>query len=159
MKRVLFILAFIGFTFTSVSAQNVYSEIKRLSEAVANDQTKDIETRKIATFKVDELNYMAAKSAELMPDSSMRMLDYQAYAMYEYVNLFLDKLTKAEKKTDKDEVKEIFKVASINNSRFNDMDKELVLAYYLNPNYITQFSLDTDWVKALRDVKESLGIE
>ena len=46
-----------------------------------------------------------------------------------------------------------FKNASISNSRFNDTDKELVLSYYDNSNYMTQFSLDTDWVKALAEVR------
>jgi 4-hydroxybutyryl-CoA dehydratase/vinylacetyl-CoA-Delta-isomerase len=35
-----------------------------------------------------------------------------------------------------------------------DMDKELVLSYFDNPNCITQFSLDTDWVKAVEEVKK-----
>jgi len=31
---------------------------------------------------------MAMKSKELMPDSTVRMLDTQAYAMHEFINLF-----------------------------------------------------------------------
>jgi hypothetical protein len=34
------------------------------------------------------------------------------------------------------------------------MDKELILSYYNNENYITRFSLDTNWVKALAVVKQ-----
>ena len=33
------------------------------------------------------------------------------------------------------------------------MDKELVLRYYDIGNYMTQFSLDTDWVKALAEIR------
>ena len=93
------------------------------------------------------------KTKEQMPDSSVRVLDVQAYAMYDFVNLFMRRLTEARKKADKEKVMTRFREASINNSRFNDMDKELVLSYYDNPNYLTQFSLDTDWVKALAEIR------
>ncbi|MDD7461020.1 MAG: hypothetical protein SO013_04700 [Prevotella sp.] len=153
MKKILFATLLCCFTVVSASAQDVYKEILRLSKAVAKDTKKDIEARKIATFKVDELQYMAMKTIELMPDSSARVLDVQAYAMYEFVNLFVKRLSEAKKKTDKDIVKTRFMNASINHSRFNDMDKDLVWSYYSNPNYITRFSLDTDWVKALAEVR------
>ena len=48
----------------------------------------------------------------------------------------------------------VFRNASINHPLFNDMDKELILSYYNNENYLTRFSLDTDWVKALAVVRE-----
>ena len=93
------------------------------------------------------------KSKELMPDSTVRMLDRQAYAMHEFINLFFKRLSEAKKKAQKELVMARFKNASISNSRFNDTDKELVLSYYDNSNYMTQFSLDTDWVKALAEVR------
>ena len=49
-------------------------------------------------------------------------------------------------------VKAKFRAASINNSLFNDVDKEVIYSYVDNENYITQFSLDTDWPKALAEV-------
>ncbi len=33
------------------------------------------------------------------------------------------------------------------------MDHDLVLSYYDNSNYLTRFSLDTDWVKALAEIR------
>ena len=125
----------------------------RLSKKVAEDKSKDLETRKVATFKVDELKYMAMKTRELMPDSTVRVLDVQAYAMYDFVNLFLRRLGEAKKKSAKEAVIARFRVASVNNSRFNDMDRDLVLSYYDNSNYLTRFSLDTDWVKALAEIR------
>ncbi len=153
MKKVIFTALLLCITVFSASAQEVYKEILRLSKDIAKDTKKDLESRKIATFKVDELQYMAMKTNELMPDSSVRVLDVQAYAMYEFVNLFVKRLAEAKKKTDKEIVKTRFMNASMNNSRFNDMDKELVLSYYDNPNYLTRFSLDTDWVKALAEIR------
>lgn len=153
MQKVIFTALLLCITVFSASAQEVYKEILRLSKDIAKDTKKDLESRKIATFKVDELQYMAMKTNELMPDSSVRVLDVQAYAMYEFVNLFVKRLAEAKKKTDKEIVKTRFMNASMNNSRFNDMDKELVLSYYDNPNYLTRFSLDTDWVKALAEIR------
>jgi len=51
-------------------------------------------------------------------------------------------------------VKAKFRTASINNSLFNDVDKEVVYSYVDNDKFITNFSLDTDWVKALEAVKQ-----
>lgn len=153
MKRILFILILLCEWGISLSAQEVYQEIMRLSKKVAEDKSKDLETRKVATFKVDELKYMAMKTRELMPDSTVRVLDVQAYAMYDFVNLFLRRLGEAKKKSAKEAVIARFRAASINNSRFNDMDRDLVLSYYDNSNYLTRFSLDTDWVKALAEIR------
>ena len=153
MKRILFILILLCGWGISLSAQEVYQEIMRLSKKVAEDKSKDLETRKVATFKVDELKYMAMKTRELMPDSTVRVLDVQAYAMYDFVNLFLRRLGETKKKSAKEAVIARFRAASINNSRFNDMDRDLVLSYYDNSNYLTRFSLDTDWVKALAEIR------
>ena len=153
MKRILFILILLCEWGISLSAQEVYQEIMRLSKKVAEDKSKDLETRKGATFKVDELKYMAMKTRELMSDSTVRVLDVQAYAMYDFVNLFLRRLGEAKKKSAKEAVIARFRAASINNSRFNDMDHDLVLSYYDNSNYLTRFSLDTDWVKALAEIR------
>ena len=149
MKKILILALMACTTCFTAQAQEVYKRILMVSKQTAADKSKSIDVRKVATFKVDELNYMAMKSKELMPDSTVRMLDTQAYAMHEFINLF----SEAKKKTQKELVMARFKNASINNSRFNDMDKELVLSYYDNSNYMTQFSLDTDWVKALAEIR------
>ena len=153
MKKILILVLMVCTTAFTAQAQEVYKRILKVSKQTAADKSKSIDVRKVATFKVDELNYMAMKSKELMPDSTVRMLDTQAYAMHEFINLFFKRLSEAKKKTQKELVMARFKNASINNSRFNDMDKELVLSYYDNGNYMTQFSLDTDWVKALAEIR------
>ncbi len=143
---------------TSISAngQEVYQEILRLSKKAVSDPSKSTQVKKINLFKVDELNYMAMKTKEVMPDSAVTVLDYQAFALYEFINLYMDKMGKTDKKKEKTTILNIFKSASINNPRFFDMDKPLVLSYYNNDNYLTQFSLDTDWVKALAEVRRML---
>ena len=39
---------------------------------------------------------------------------------------------------------------------FHDPNKEYVLAYITNAGYITQCSLDTDWVAAYNDIRNRL---
>ena len=96
---------------------------------------------------------MAMKASEVMPDSSMTMLDRQAYALYDFIDTFTQRLAKATKTSQRDEVIAVYRNASINNPWFNDSDKDLVWSYYNNANYITQFSLDTNWEKADAQVK------
>ena len=81
-------------------------------------------------------------------------LGEQANAMIEFVNLYVKSLANNAKKSNQEVTKAKYKNASIKNSRFNDMDKEITYAYVDNSNYITNFSLDTDWIKALAEVKK-----
>jgi hypothetical protein len=150
-------------TATTAMAQDVFRILLDDAKSVADDRTKDIETRKIATFKYDELSYMAMKVRDdVLRDTTnleffnktVTMLNEQSLAMHEYIQLYMERLAKAKKKSDRDIVITIFKDASINNPLFNDMDKELILSYFNNDNFITQFSLDTDWVKALEAVRK-----
>ena len=161
MKKLMFVMVMMCLALTT-KAQDVYNELLSSSIKVAEDETKDIETRKIATFKYDELNYMKQMVLpEVLKDTTdlvtmnrvIKQLNEQSYAMYQFINLFFQRLASTNKKDGKEAVLALFKAASINNPMFNDTDKDLVLAYYNNDNYITQFSLDTDWVKALEDVK------
>ena len=62
MKKIL-IMALMSCTvcFTA-QAQEVYKRILKVSKQTAADKSKSLDVRKVATFKVDELNYMAMKS-------------------------------------------------------------------------------------------------
>ena len=163
MKKIIMMAVLLCMTTVTVKAQDVFYEILRTSKAVAEDKSKDIETRKIATFKYDELSYMAMKVRDdVLRDTTdleffnqtVKMLNEQSYAMHEFLTLYMKRLTSTKKKTERDIIITVFRDASITNPLFNDLDKELVLAYYNNDNYITQFSLDTDWIKALEAVKK-----
>lgn len=156
MKKFLFMALLLCMTSLSANSQDVYKEILRLSNKNVKDPSKSTQVKKINLFKVDALNYMAMKTKEVMPDSTVTILDYQAFALYEFVNLYMSKIGKIDKKKEKEKILNIFKIASINNPRFFDMDKSLVLSYYNNDNYLTQFSLDTDWVKAIAEARKVL---
>ena len=156
MKKICIALLFDTISFTTADEQKVYHEILKLSEKVANDKSNDLQTRKVATFKVDELKYMAMKMRELMPDSTVTLLDNQAYAMYDFVNLYMKKLSEAKSKKDKALILDIFKSASIQNPWFNDMDLDLIEGYIRSEGYITSFSLDTNWMKAVEQARSEL---
>ena len=156
MKKIIVAIALFCLTTTS-EAQEVYGEIMKMSKRDANDKAKNLQTRKIATFRVDALNYMTTKARELMPDSTVRMLDRQALAMYEYVDLFMKELTREDKRKKRESVIELFGQVTIDHPRYLDTDKDLVLSYYNNKAYLTRFSLDTDWEKALATIKRILS--
>ena len=81
-------------------------------------------------------------------------LGKQANAMIEFVNTFIKRLSQEKKKKDKNIILATYKNATTSNPLFNDPEKEVTYGYVDNEKYITQFSLDTDWVKALQTIKK-----
>lgn len=154
MKK-LFIILVVCMSVLSTSAQEIYDEVRRIekeAKAFANDTKNNLEARKIATFKYDAIYYLIDKASQ-EPLFSEYELGVQTNAMIEFVNLFVSKLSTLKKNKDKDMLKAVFRTATINNSLFNDVDKEVIYSYVDNENFITQFSLDTDWPKALAEVQ------
>ena len=136
-------------------AQEIYKEVVNMKadvERVMNDTTLNIETRKIACFKNDALYYLLERASEEEMFSEY-LLGSQANAMIDFVNLYVKRLAAEKKKKNKDIIMATFKNASTANPLFDDPDKELVYGYVDNDKYITQFSIDTDWEKALKAVK------
>lgn len=155
MKKLFIILALVCMSVLSTSAQEIYDEVRRIekeAKAFANDTKNNLEARKIATFKYDAIYYLVDKASQ-EPLFSEYELGVQTNAMIEFVNLFVSKLSTLKKNKDKDMLKAMFRTATINNSLFNDVDKEVIYSYVDNENFITQFSLDTDWPKALAEVQ------
>ncbi|WP_418788957.1 hypothetical protein [Leyella stercorea] len=155
MKKLFIILALVCMSVLSTSAQEIYDEVRRIekeAKAFANDTKNNLEARKIATFKYDAIYYLIDKASQ-EPLFSEYELGVQTNAMIEFVNLFVSKLSTLKKNKDKDMLKAVFRTATINNSLFNDVDKEVIYSYMDNENFITQFSLDTDWPKALAEVQ------
>lgn len=155
MKKLFIILALVCMSVLSTSAQEIYDEVRRIekeAKAFANDTKNNLEARKIATFKYDAIYYLIDKASQ-EPLFSEYELGVQTNAMIEFVNLFVSKLSTLKKNKDKDMLKAVFRTATVNNSLFNDVDKEVIYSYVDNENFITQFSLDTDWPKALAEVQ------
>ena len=170
MKKVLFALVLCMMSVGYVSAQEIKQEIYKMSEEVANDVSKSLEVRKVAQFKKDAITYMNTKILEKIAASTesgdsinyaalVTEEDNQAIALYNYVHIYVTKLGRASKEKERQRILALFKRVSLANPRFYDEDQELVLAYCKGDRYITQFSLDTDWVKALAEVKKELGMD
>lgn len=163
MKRLLMttLIACVGVI--SMNAQEVFKDMVKTNQSIAADKSKDLEVRKIATFKHDALSYMAMKVRDdVLADTTnlefakqiAQHLNEQSYSLHEFVNLYIKRLTAATKKKDREIVAAQFKNASLANPYYNDEDYDLVRAYCDNNNFITQFSLDTDWKKALEQVRK-----
>lgn len=157
MKKLIMTLVVCFSTVAGAYSQDVYFEIRRLSMEIKEDKSKDLQTRRVASFKVDELDYMMQATRTMMPDSLLTtVLNNQAYAMYDFVNTYISLYKNSEGKKEAENVRKVFKEASLNNPRFNDKDTELTHSYIDADGYNTPFSLDTDWVLALDEVKKRL---
>lgn len=155
MKKLLVILIMACSCTISMQAQEIFKEVKNMqnrAEAVVNDTTLNLEVRKVACFKYDALYYLIDKASHEDNFSEFE-LGTQASAMVDFVDLFVKRLSSIKKQKDKELLKAKFRTATVNNSLFNDTDKEVIYGYVDNEKYITQFSLDTDWIKALEEVK------
>ena len=156
MKKYLLLLIMACFTVSAANAQEIYKEVVRLktnAETLMNDTTKNMDVRKVACFKNDALYYLIDKAADA-PDFCELELGKQANAMIEFVNTFIKRLSQEKKKKDKNIILATYKNATTSNPLFSDPEKEVTYGYVDNEKYITQFSLDTDWVKALQTIKK-----
>ena len=160
MKKIFFVIAIALMMVGQAKAQEVANEIKRISKAVVDDPKQDVQVRRVAYFKVNAVDYMKMKIRDIVAgnpkdkeaiNKNIKMVNEQAYAMYEFVN----QLAEAKTPESKDLVGKEFSAASLNNPLFNDTDLEVVQSYVNNDTYLTRFSLDTNWVKALEEVKNN----
>ena len=145
----------------------MYQQIYDAAYKIAADTHEDAAVRKVESFKVDAISYMKTRTLIALSDTTHELsnaevthlsnqLDSMAFYMYEYVNLFTKEYHRAQG-INRQRVMRIFRDASINHPLYNDPDRELVLSYYNREDYLTQFSLDTDWVAALADVRKRIG--
>lgn len=156
MKKILLTVVLAVAAMANISAQEIFKEVKRIekqAETLANDTTKNMNERKIACFKYDAIYYLIDRASQDEHFTEYE-LGEQTNAMIDFVNLFVKRLGMSNKTKDKEMLKAKFRTATINNALFNDVDKEVTYSYVDNDKFITQFSLDTNWVKALEEVKK-----
>lgn len=150
MKNIIITFFFTAISCLNLNAQEVYNSIRsKALDTVNNPSTQDI-LKKIDMFQVDALDYLLLKMREEMPDSSTLYLDKQAYALSNFMNLYIRTIIEMqhEPKARTVQVVKLFMDASYSNPLFNDSDKELVYTYFNNQESLTRFSLDTDWQRA-----------
>lgn len=157
MTRRFLILFTIFQLFTlSASSQDVFNEIRKLSQEVSRNTNKSNFERSIALFKLDALEYLGMKSREVMPDSSAIVLDTQAYGLYEFCFYYAAAYEKARTKAGKQNVVNVFREVSLSCPRFDDKEYDICRFYSDNHDKTnnTPFNLDCDWVKAVAMLKE-----
>ena len=160
MKRLFITLGLVFTLSASVSAQDIYYEVRRSAqENIDNPATNPI-VKQFSLFKLEALNYMAIKMKEVMPDSTAEFLDHEALALNTFLTSYTASLMESKDEPAAYQVKVIkaYMDASYSNPLFNDPDKEMVLAYYRNGKCLTRFSLDTDWRRALLAARELIKV-
>ncbi len=147
MKKNLLLLLLIGTLCQTMQAQDVYLSIRKNAiETVNNPKTAPL-LKELNQFKLDALDYMIIKMKEEMPDSSAYFLDKQAYALDNFLLLYMQTIIKNQNMPQAYQVQviKLFMDATYSNPLFNDTDKELTLAYFADGKSMTRFTLDTNW--------------
>lgn len=147
MKKIIATLFIACSCWTNIQAQDVYHSIRnKAKESVESPETPML-MKKLNQFKIDALDYMVMKMREQMPDSSATYLDKQAYALNNFLLLYMRSVIDSQKlpKVQQVDIIKLFMDATYSNPLFNDQDKELVLAYFSDGSSFTRFSLDTNW--------------
>lgn len=155
MKHLLLTLIAVTLSLTA-SAQDIFNEVRSLQNkyrTLAEDTTQNIDQRKIAVFKADALYYLTEKAAQTEGFTEYQ-LGAQADAMIEFVNLYIKRISNTNKATEQNTLKAKYTGYSTNHPLFNDMEKEVTYAYVDNDMFLTQFSLDTDWMQALEEARK-----
>lgn len=137
-----------------LKAQEVFGTILEKATSVVNSEDRNDYNTKINYFYYTELNYMKNK-AKAANEAGLKVLDEQAYAMQEFVTDFFKQMASANDDKRKSVI-DIYIKASLENPLFDDKDKETTLSFISDPEYITPFSLDTDWVTAHKAAKKAL---
>ncbi len=150
MKKILLSIFMLCCISANMSAQEVYNAIREKTISTLQDPNTIPMLKMFNQFKLDALDYMAIKMKEVMPDSTASYLDKQAYAMNNFITLYLRTIINCQNQPSiyQIDIIKLFMDASYSNPLFNDTDKELVLSYFSDGSSMTRFSLDTDWQRA-----------
>lgn len=154
MKKIILSLMLLCFMMSGASAQEIYKEVKRImqnQEDIKNNPQKTLDERKIATFKWDAIYYLIVKAGD--QNLTAYELGNQTSAMLDFVNLYIKRVSSEKKKAQREIIINRYRKVTIENALFNDMDKDIIYAYINNNSFLTRFSLDTNWVKALEEVR------
>ncbi len=139
-------------TLTPVAkAQEVFNQVVSNAKNQLDDPHADPFMLSIAQFKFAAMQYLCntairKNGGQVTGD----FLDEQAYGMNHFITAYFSSLAKLQTRSADIQKKmmEKFWQASAENPLFHDTDEETIHAFLNDPDCITPFSLDTDWVKA-----------
>lgn len=150
MKKFLMIL-FVGLGLaTSVNAQSLMQEVHEKATAIVNNPSSSEEQVNINQFKITALNYIVTQVSKRDLKKDSYFFDCQAVNLQTFISEFMANLMKARQISTekKQQVIDCYRKATLDNTLFNDTEKEKVQTYVNEANSPTPFSLDTDWEKA-----------
>ena len=158
MKKIFLSALFLLSLSQTLSAQEIYAEIRRSAQAKVSDTSADMLVRQFSMFKLEALNYLAIKMKEEFPDSTAELLDKEALSLNVFITNYTRSLVESRTMPANHQKKIIraYMDASYSNPLFNDKDSDMVLAYFNDANSLTRFSLDTDWRRAVLAAKAAL---
>ena len=162
MKKITFITALMMGITLNLHAQDIYKTILSDAKNVVKDPKSNSILKKIAQFKVSDLQYIHDKAIKSPHPVTTKFLDDQAYYMNKFINLFIKEalVNSSLSKSDKKKRILLFMDASSSNPLYKDDDKDVVNAYVDDSkNQFTPFCLDTDWPKAYAAVMSKLNVK
>lgn len=139
-----------------MQGQEVFNTLLEKASHVVNTNDVNDYNTKINYFYFTALNYMKSQ-AKPENAAQYKILDDQALAMQAYVTDFIAWMSQTKDTELRRKGIELFITTSAEHPFFNDKDVETIGSFINDPNYITPFSLDTDWVTALKEVKKGLS--
>lgn len=138
-----------------VQAQEIFNTLLEKSSQVVNTNDVNDYNTKINYFYFTALNYMKTQ-AKPQDAAQYKILDEQALAMQSYVTDFVAWISKTKDEDLRRKGIEVFVKASTEHPFFKDKDTETTESFINDTNYITPFSLDTDWIAAHQAVNKEL---
>ena len=156
MKRVLLIFAMmLATTCLPMQAQQVYDMVFESATRTVNNPMSDYTQIRIAQFKKTALTYLRQKAETADTLVNMRLLDYQAYYLQQFITFYLKQIIRysgEQQKGMRQNVIRLFIKSSLDCPLWNDPDTEITQSYIGDTEELTPFSLDTDWQKAYEEV-------
>lgn len=155
MKRWIIIGAFVSFA-TCMQAQDVFNTLLNQAAVTVNTHDANDYTTKVNYFYLTALNYMKSE-ARPQNATQYKILDEQALAMRQFVTRFINWISHTPNEKLRRKGIRLFLKHGSSHPFFKDKDKETIYSFIGDPNYITPFSLDTDWVTAYQAVEKKLA--
>lgn len=136
--------------------QEIYNKHYTSAHAVINNPESPDHQVKLNHFYVTELNYLKSMAEKEMGTVTTTFLDTQAFYLTEFVGAFFKDLSQARLVSNDCQQKVVmaYVQSSLDNPLFKDADEEKTLSFMNDPQYLTPFSLNTDWEKAFNEAKK-----
>lgn len=157
MRKIL-IIALMGIISTgNIKAQEVFNQVVNNAKLVLEDPRADSFLTAVSQFKYTAMQFLCTTAIKQKGGPvEANMLDRQALALNNFIISYFRELGKAQKSSDsaqKDIMKRFWRACN-ENPMFENQDREITDAFINDPDCITPFSINTNWVMAEKAVTE-----